>query len=134
MSSARAEAPKLGEMTMAFSVVRLAIVAIVLSLVGVVYASYPVARDVAGSLYPRASKPVPRLGAGPSLATLTSAQGTVRVRPADKPEFVVADAGMRLYQGDTIQTAKNGMAKLNLSDGSDYVVRADTLVVMQKMQ
>ena len=134
MSTAKVEAPRFGEAVMAFSLVRLAIVAIVLSLVGVMYASFPVARDLAASLYPAASKPMPRVGAGPSVATLTSAEGTVRVRPADKTEFVVADAGMHLYQGDTIQTDKNGAAKLNFSDGSNYLVRADTLVVMQKMQ
>ena len=134
MSSAKVEVPRFGEAVMAFNMVRFAIFAIVLSLVSVLYAAYPVARELAGSWHPKASRPMPRTGAGPSVATLTSAEGTVRVRTADATEFVVASAGMRLYQGDAIQTTKNGTAKLNFSDGSDYLVRADTLVVMQKMQ
>lgn len=74
--------------------------------------------------------PTPEGARAATPALTGSFEGAVRVVRADTREIIVADAGTRLYPGDTLQTEANGRATVMLADGSTLLVRPDSVVTI----
>jgi hypothetical protein len=71
--------------------------------------------------------------AGPSTqAHFTNIDGTVRVRRVTTGQWVKADYGLPLEQGDVVQTMSEGIAKVAFADGSTYIIQADSLVTIEE--
>ena len=70
---------------------------------------------------------------GPSTqAHFTNIDGTVRVKKAVNGQWVKADYGLPLEQGDVVQTMSEGIAKIAFADGSTYVIQQDSLVTIEE--
>lgn len=65
-------------------------------------------------------------------ARFTNLDGGVRIRKADQVQWVDADFSMSLDQGDLVQTSKDGVARLAFADGTLYVVKPNTLIVIEE--
>lgn len=64
-------------------------------------------------------------------ARFTNLEGNVRVRKANQVQWTSATVSMELEEGDTVQTLRDGLARIAFSDGALYVVKPDTLIVLQ---
>lgn len=62
----------------------------------------------------------------------TNLEGEVRVRKANQVQWTPANVSMSLGEGDTVQTLRDSMARIAFSDGAQYVVKPDTLIVIQE--
>ena len=58
--------------------------------------------------------------------------GTVRVRKARTYEWITATMGMSLQADDTIRTVGNSHARVRLFDGTEYVLRPDSILVIEE--
>jgi hypothetical protein len=67
-------------------------------------------------------------------ARFTNLDGSVRVRRAQDVEWAPADLSMELDKGDLVQTSGNGVARIAFADGTMYVVRPSTLIVIEENQ
>jgi hypothetical protein len=67
-------------------------------------------------------------------ARFTNLDGGVRVRRAQDVEWNSADLSMELDKGDFVQTLNNGVARIAFADGTMYVVRPNTLIVIEENQ
>jgi hypothetical protein len=67
-------------------------------------------------------------------ARFTNLDGAVRVRRAQEVEWHPADLSMGLDQGDLVQTARDGVARIAFADGTMYVVRPNSLIVIEENQ
>ena len=62
----------------------------------------------------------------------TDVEGEVRVRKASQALWAPASLSMGLAEGDTVQTLRNAIARIAFSDGTYYVVKPDTLIVIEE--
>jgi len=65
-------------------------------------------------------------------AHFTALEGTVRVKKLNGNSWVAADYSLPLDQGDIVQTGAEGMAKIVFSDGTNYTVNQDSLIVIEE--
>jgi hypothetical protein len=65
-------------------------------------------------------------------AHITALDGTVRVKKGNSNSWVTADYNVPLEKGDAIQTGSEGMAKIVFSDGTNYTVKQDSLIVIEE--
>jgi hypothetical protein len=65
-------------------------------------------------------------------AHITALDGTVRVKKANSNSWVTADYNVPLEKGDVIQTGGEGMAKIVFTDGTNYTVKQDSLIVIEE--
>ena len=65
-------------------------------------------------------------------AHFVNIDGTVRVRKAQSAQWVRADYNTNLEKGDTIQTGGDGVARLIFADGTNYVLKPDSLIVVEE--
>ncbi len=65
-------------------------------------------------------------------ARFVNLDGTVRVKKRDSVQWVSADYSTPLLAGDTVQTGANGIARITFVDGTTYVVKHDTLIVIER--
>lgn len=65
-------------------------------------------------------------------ARFTNLDGGVRVRSAQEVEWLSADLSMGLDKGDLVQTSRDGVARIVFADGTLYVVRPNTLIVIEE--
>jgi hypothetical protein len=65
-------------------------------------------------------------------ARFTNLDGGVRVRRSQEVEWATADLSMELDKGDLVQTSGNGVARVAFADGTLYVVRPNTLIVIEE--
>ncbi len=74
--------------------------------------------------------------AGVSLAApqarFTNLDGGVRVRKANQVQWTPAELSMALDAGDMIQTGAGGVARIAFADGTLYVVKPETLIVIEE--
>ena len=70
--------------------------------------------------------------AGNRAARFTNLDGGVRVRGAAEVEWIAADLSMELDKGDLVQTTRDGVARIAFADGTLYVVRPNTLIVIEE--
>ncbi len=64
-------------------------------------------------------------------ARFTNIEGSVRVRKANQVQWTAATVSVNLEEGDTVQTLRDGLARIAFSDGALYVVKPDTLIVLE---
>ena len=67
-------------------------------------------------------------------ARFTNIDGSVRIRKANQAQWSQANVSASLEEGDTVQTLGDGMARIAFPDGALYVVKQDTLIVIQQSQ
>jgi hypothetical protein len=65
-------------------------------------------------------------------AHFTALDGTVRVKKANASSWTTADYSIPLEKGDVVQTSSEGMAKIVFSDGTNYTVKQDSLIVVEE--
>ncbi len=65
-------------------------------------------------------------------AHITALDGTVRVKKATSNSWVNADYNVPLEKGDVVQTGSEGMAKIVFTDGTNYTVKQDSLIVIEE--
>jgi FecR protein len=65
-------------------------------------------------------------------AHITALDGTVRVKKSSSNSWVTADYNVPLEKGDVVQTGSEGMAKIVFSDGTNYTVKQDSLIVIEE--
>jgi hypothetical protein len=65
-------------------------------------------------------------------AHITALDGTVRVKKASSNSWLTADYNVPLEKGDVVQTGSEGMAKIVFSDGTNYTVKQDSLIVIEE--
>lgn len=65
-------------------------------------------------------------------AHFTALDGTVRVKRANGNSWTTADYSVPLEKGDVVQTSSEGMAKIVFSDGTNYTVKQDSLIVIEE--
>jgi hypothetical protein len=73
----------------------------------------------------------PGLEAGPQQAHFTNIDGTVKVKKISANTWINADYNVALEKGDIVQTGSEGIAKIVLTDGTNYTVKPDSLIVVQ---
>lgn len=69
---------------------------------------------------------------GARQARFTNIDGGVRIRKANQVVWVPADFSLSLDKGDMIQTSNDGVARVAFADGTLYVVKPDTLIVIEE--
>ena len=65
-------------------------------------------------------------------AHITALDGTVRIKKASSNSWVNADYNVPLEKGDVVQTGSEGMAKIVFTDGTNYTVKQDSLIVIEE--
>ncbi|MFB3141008.1 MAG: hypothetical protein ACE1Z1_07430, partial [Candidatus Acidiferrales bacterium] len=65
-------------------------------------------------------------------ARFINLDGTVRVKGRDSSQWVNADYRIPLEEGDIIQTGPQGIARITFIDGTTYVVKPNTLIVIEE--
>ena len=69
---------------------------------------------------------------GPQQAHFTNIDGTVRVHKTIINKWINADYNVALEKGDVVQTSSEGIAKIVFTDGTNYTVKTDSLIVIQE--
>jgi hypothetical protein len=65
-------------------------------------------------------------------ANFTALEGTVRVKKHNRNTWTDANFNMPLEKGDVVQTGSDGIAKVVFADGTNYVVKQDSLIVIEE--
>ena len=65
-------------------------------------------------------------------ARFINLDGTVRVKGRNSSQWVNADYRIPLEEGDIIQTGPQGIARITFIDGTTYVVKPNTLIVIEE--
>ena len=66
-----------------------------------------------------------------SQAKFINLDGTVKVKKRDSASWVDADLRTPLEPGDSVQTGPSGNARITFVDGTTYLVKPDTLIVIE---
>ncbi|HXE91014.1 MAG TPA: hypothetical protein VNK82_08640 [Terriglobales bacterium] len=69
---------------------------------------------------------------GPQQAHFTQIDGSVRVKKVVRGDWVNADYNLPLEKGDVVQTGPEGIAKIVFTDGTNYTVKSDSLIVIEE--
>lgn len=67
-----------------------------------------------------------------SEAHFVNLDGTVRVRKTQSAQWIRADYNTSLEKGDYIQTGNDGVARIMFADGTNYVLKPDSLIVVEE--
>ena len=65
-------------------------------------------------------------------AHFVNIDGTVRVKKAQTQQWIRADYNTSLEKGDVIQTSGDGVARIIFTDGTNYVLKPDSLIVVEE--
>jgi hypothetical protein len=65
-------------------------------------------------------------------AHFVNLDGTVRVKKAQSPQWVQANYNTNLVTGDFIQTGSDGVARIIFADGTNYVIKPDSLIAVEE--
>ncbi len=65
-------------------------------------------------------------------AHFVNIDGTVRVKKAQTQQWIRADFNTSLEKGDFIQTSSDGVARIIFTDGTNYVLKPDSLIVVEE--
>jgi hypothetical protein len=65
-------------------------------------------------------------------AHFVNLDGTVRVKKAQSPQWIRADYNTNLATGDFIQTGSDGVARIIFADGTNYVIKPDSLIAVEQ--
>ena len=98
----------------------------------VIYLMYPEAvRQRLAALFGRKG-PAVEAGMQQQQARFLNLEGGVRVKKANAVLWTAASQNVPLEKGDVVQTGPDGMARISFADSTVYVVRADTLIVIEE--
>ncbi len=129
----------IGWTTITYRSVIMSILAISLAVGIVMYFMFPKqVKDIMDAAQRQISKwvgtqqPAQQIKAGPQQANFTAIEGTVRVKKASSNTWVNAEQTTPLEKGDVVQTSGDGIARINFADGSNYVVKPDSLIVIEE--
>ncbi|MBV9086221.1 MAG: hypothetical protein JOY79_01940 [Acidobacteriaceae bacterium] len=126
--------------TITYRSIAIAAVMVVLLIALIVNFAFPSATQagmqLAGNLLDRVTKDEGHLSArgavGNQQAHFTNIDGKVRVKKANSNTWVTADYSLPLEKGDVVQTSSEGMAKVVFSDGTNYTIKQDSLIVVEE--
>jgi hypothetical protein len=90
--------------------------------------TFDMLEKIAGNVEPSESP----ITAGAQQAHFTNLDGTVRVKKANSSVWTKADYSLPLDKGDVVQTASEGLAKIVFTDGTNYTVKQDSLIVIEE--
>ena len=65
-------------------------------------------------------------------AHFVNLDGMVRVRKSPSLQWIRADYNTGLAKGDFVQTGSDGMARIIFADGTNYVLKPDSLIVVEE--
>jgi hypothetical protein len=65
-------------------------------------------------------------------AHFVNLDGTVRVKKAQSLQWIRADYNTNLEKGDYVQTGSDGVARIIFADGTNYVLKPDSLIVVEE--
>jgi len=65
-------------------------------------------------------------------AHFVNIDGAVRVKKAQSLQWISADYNTNLENGDYIQTGSDGVARIIFADGTNYVLKPDSLIVVEE--
>jgi hypothetical protein len=65
-------------------------------------------------------------------AHFVNIDGSVRVKKAQSQQWIRADYNTGLEKGDFIQTGSDGVARIIFADGTNYVLKPDSLIVVEE--
>lgn len=65
-------------------------------------------------------------------ARFLNLDGTVRVKKTNSVAWTTASENTPLEKGDVVQTGTDGLARIIFTDGTNYTIRADTLIVIEE--
>jgi hypothetical protein len=77
-------------------------------------------------------------GGGTTVATFTkeahfvNLDGTVRVKKSQSSQWLRADYNTSLASGDFVQTGSDAVARIIFADGTNYVLKPDSLIVVEE--
>ena len=129
--------------TITYKSVAIGLVLLFAAVLGVLYFLFPeqsrLAVDKAGSFFSELAKKMGWGGedhkgpvSGEQQANFTQIDGTVRVKKAVRGDWVAADYKLPLEKGDVVQTDAEGIAKIVFTDGTNYTVKPDSLIVIEE--
>ena len=105
-------------------------------LLGVVVASFifPEAAKAAwNAVSSRIANRAAKIGTGTSSqAHFTYIDGAVKIRKSNSNNWITATYDTGLEKGDVVQTTTEGMAKIVFTDGTNYTVKQDSLIVVEE--
>src|ERR1035437_5136305 len=67
-----------------------------------------------------------------SQAHFTYIDGSVKVKKSNSNIWITANYDTALEKGDVVQTTTEGMAKIVFTDGTNYTVKQDSLIVVEE--
>lgn len=131
--------------TVSYRSVMMVVVALLALVVLGMYLMFPGATkkgmDSAGSFFQGLFEKIGRSGKASTKAGVTPGQqqahftnidGTVKVKKAASNSWVNADYSLPLEKGDVVQTSSEGVAKVVFTDGTNYTVKQDSLIVIEE--
>jgi hypothetical protein len=65
-------------------------------------------------------------------AHFVNIDGTVRVKKSRSNQWIRADYNTSLEKGDFVQTAGDGVARVIFADGTNYVLKPDSLIIVEE--
>jgi hypothetical protein len=65
-------------------------------------------------------------------AHFVNIDGTVRVKKPQSPKWMNADYNTALERGDFVQTGSDGVARIIFADGTNYLLKANSLIVVEE--
>jgi hypothetical protein len=65
-------------------------------------------------------------------AHFVNLDGTVRVKKAQSSQWIRADYNTSLDSGDFVQTGGDGVARVIFADGTNYLIKPDSLIVVEQ--
>lgn len=117
------------------TVTMIGVAVLVLALV-ILYMLYP---DSFARAFDRLAAGLSGAGANSTTQQLSASQarfvnidGTVRVKRADSTQWITADYKIALEKGDLVQTGGDGVARITFADGTTYVIKPETLIVVEE--
>ena len=131
--------PKISRVEVYWHTVTYKTVALYVLLIGTIIgsATYLVFPETSASLVRRLSETITPHDTG--VATISARQarfvnldGKVQVKKVNSVTWENADYQLTLDKGDLIQTASEGVARIQFADGTTYTVKGDTLVTVEE--
>ncbi len=120
--------------TVTYKTVILIVVAILVSILSVLYMMNP---DNFAGIGKKFREAMDKSNEPPTTPVMSQARfvnlyGKVEVKKVNSVKWVEADNGTTLNKGDLIQTGGDGVARITFPDGSTYTVKSDTLITVEE--
>jgi hypothetical protein len=117
--------------TVSYRSVTLVVIAMTIVALSVLHLTQP---DLLGSVLAKITGTIDNNGSEQrvAFARFSNLDGPVRVKKRDSVQWRNADYQIVLEEGDIIQTAPEGIARIVFFDGTTYVVKPETLIVIEQ--